>query len=312
MLRIFAAALLAPAMLLSVSADASCGSAFCTVNTDWGAQGLWTEPGTRFGLRFEYLDQDQPQSGTHEVAVGQMPMHHDEVRTINRNWLATLDHGFDERWSMSLAMPLVDRSHEHIHNHHGAQLPESWNFTEPGDLRVLGRYRASPAGPGFNFGLKLPTGRRDVRNADGDAAERTLQPGTGTTDLLLGAFVQGEQPERKLAWFAQGLVQSALNSRDEFKPGASLGLDAGLRYDAGGGLGLLLQANLLLRDRDEGDQAEPENSGGRWLWLSPGASLDLGRDWQVYAFVQVPLYQFVNGVQLVAERAVVLGVGGRF
>ena len=306
------AALLAPALLYSASAVASCGAAFCTVNTDWGAQGLWTEPGTRFGLRFEYMDQDQPQSGTQRVAVGQIPMHHDEVRTINRNWLATLDHGFNERWSMSVALPIVDRWHEHIHNHRGAKLPETWDFTEVGDLRVLGRYTAAPSGLGFNFGLKLPTGRHDVRNADGDEAERTLQPGSGTTDLLLGAYVQGELREHKLAWFAQGLVQAALNTRDEFKPGASLGIDAGLRYDVAGGIGLLLQANVLVRDRDEGVQAEPANSGGRYAWLSPGVSVDLGRDWQIYAFVQLPLYQDVNGVQLVAERAAVLGVSARF
>ena len=41
---------------------------------------------------------------------------------------------------------------------------------------------------GLSFGLKLPTGEFDVRNAMGALAERSLQPGTGTTDLLLGAF----------------------------------------------------------------------------------------------------------------------------
>ena len=63
-------------------------------------------------------------------------------------------------------------STRHIHNHHGAQIPETWNFTEVGDARVLGRrqWHAENAGAqrldffGLNFGLKLPTGKTDVRN----------------------------------------------------------------------------------------------------------------------------------------------------
>jgi hypothetical protein len=38
----------------------------------------------------------------------------------------------------------------------------------------------------------------------------------------------------------------------------------------------------------------------------------IGKDWQAYAFLQQALYQYVNGVQLVAERGVVLGISGRF
>ena len=54
-------------------AQASCGSAFCLVNTNWGAQGVWTEPGWRGDLRYEYINQDQPRAGTQDVSVGQIP-----------------------------------------------------------------------------------------------------------------------------------------------------------------------------------------------------------------------------------------------
>lgn len=312
MLRIIAAALLAPAVVFSGGALASCGAAFCTVNTDWGAQGAWTERGARYGLRFEYVDQDQPRTGTRNLAVGEIRKHHDEVRTINRNWVASVDYGFDERWSLSAVLPLVDRSHAHIHNHMGAQIHDSWNFSEAGDLRLLARYRFAPRQSGVNVGLKLPTGKTNVRNAAGDEAERTLQPGTGTTDLLLGAFTQQSLPAKDLSWFVQGLAQLPLAKRDEFRPGQRLSLDAGLRYQAAANLGLMLQANLLLRGRDKGANAETEDSGGRSLWLSPGASYALGKDWEAYAFLQRALYQHVNGVQLVADTAVALGVNGRF
>ena len=315
----FSAAL---AVLAIAAAHAACGAAFCTVNTDWNAQGAWAEPGTRYGLRFEYLDQDQPQTGTRRLAVGEIRKHHDEVRTINRNWLASVDHAFDAAWGMSLALPLIDRAHQHIHNHHGAQLPESWNFTEAGDVRALARYQFAPeqsrdgsgasSGAGLELGLKLPTGAFNVRNAGGGLAERTLQPGSGTTDALLGAHYRRSLPQHDLSWFAHVQAQLPLAERDGFRPGERLSFDLGMRYDAGGDLGLLLQANLLLRGRDRGSEAESADSGGRSLWLSPGLAYALTRDLQAYAFVQRALYQKVNGVQLVATQAVALGVSARF
>ena len=39
---------------------------------------------------------------------------------------------------------------------------------------------------GVLIGLKLPTGKTKVTNDDNELAERTLQPGTCSTDTLLG------------------------------------------------------------------------------------------------------------------------------
>jgi hypothetical protein len=165
---------------------------------------------------------------------------------------------------------------------------------------------------GLNFGLKLPTGDYKQRNAEGELAERTLQPGTGTTDALLGAYLVRLLPLKDLSWFAQAQMQMPLNARDGYKPGQRVTADAGLRYDLGDRMSLLLQANLLVRGRDSGVNAEPEDSGGRSLFLSPGASVALGKDVRVYGFLQLPLYQYVNGVQLTADKAGVIGVSARF
>lgn len=214
----------------------------------------------------------------------------------------------------------MDRSHFHIHNHQGEQLPESWDFRAAGDARVLARYRlATFEDPeprlgtvGLTFGLKLPTGRIDVRNPDGDPAERTLQPGTGTTDALLGAYYAQLLPAKDLSWFVQGLLQAPLDQRDGYRPGRRLALDGGLRYDATDRLSLLLQVNVLYRGRDQGANAEPDDSGGRAWFLSPGLSCALTKDVRLYGFVQAPLYQSANGVQLTAQRAVVIGLTARF
>jgi hypothetical protein len=300
-------------------ATASCGSAFCTVNSNWTSESAMTESGSSLDLRYEYINQNQPRSGSDNVAVGQFPHHHDEVSTVNRNLLATYSHNFDSAWGVSVIAPVVDRNHFHIHNHQGEQLGERWDFRELGDVRVVGRYQLPYVGDplnasttGITFGLKLPTGRINKANADGDVAERSLQPGTGTTDAIIGAYYHQKLPQQDSSWFAQTQYQHALNSRDDFRPGDQFGIDAGYRHGLTDKLGALVQVNFLVKRRDSGAQAEPEDSGGRFVFLSPGLSYAVSDRVQIYGFVQKPLYQHVNGVQLTANKAFVVGVSGRF
>jgi hypothetical protein len=304
---------------LALPAHASCGAAFCLINTDWSAQGAWTDEGVRADVHYEYIDQDQPRHGRDTVGVGEIPRHHDEVETRNRNLVTSLDWSFAPSWGVGVVLPYVDRYHLHIHNHHGEKVPETWSFRELGDARVQVRHLVfespdaeKPRSWGYNFGLKLPTGKHDVANGDGDVAERTLQPGTGTTDALLGVYWHGAAPIEGWSWFTRAQAVLPLNSRDEYKPGKSLQVDGGIRYAWGDKTGLMLQANYVAKGRDSGAQAEPEDSGKRELFMSPGISYNVTRDAQVYAFVQVPLYQAVNGVQLTADWSALAGVSLRF
>jgi hypothetical protein len=305
----------------ATSAMASCGSAFCAVNTEWTSETAAGSPGGSFDLRYEHIDQSQPRAGSRKVAVGEVPNHHDEVNTRNDNLLANYSRAFDSGWGFSLTAPLVARRHIHIHNHHGARLEERWKFRELGDLRVTGRYQkavsgpdsATPARAGIIFGLKLPTGRIDLANADGAVAERSLQPGTGTTDAIVGAYFHQQLLQRGASWFAQSQYQRALNSKDDFKPGPQFGVDFGYSQSVlADRLSALIQLNILVKERDHGAAAEPADSGGRSAFLSPGLSYSLSDQMRAYAFYQQPLYQYVNGVQLTARHAIVLGVTARF
>ncbi len=303
-------------------AAASCGSAFCMVNTNWGVQGVWNEPGLRADLRLEYIDQDQPRNGTRNVAVGEIPAHHDEVRTINRNAFLTLDYGLSESWGISAVLPWIDRDHEHIHNHRGEQLRETWSFSDFGDARLVARYQSTTAQAqgqaerlgffGFTGGLKLPTGKTDVVNGEGEPAERTLQPGTGTTDALLGAYYREAIGHLNASWFGQANVQLPLDSHDDFRPGKQVTVDFGGRWDATDKLGLMLQLNAQWKGRDSGAQAEPDDSGSRTLSIAPGFTFAFTPTVQMYAFVQFPLYPYVNGVQLVADRSYAAGISAQF
>jgi hypothetical protein len=68
----------------------------------------------------------------------------------------------------------------------------------------------------------------------------------------------------------------------------------------------------MIKGKDSGANAEPDVSGSRTLFLSPGLAYSITHDFQLYSFVQLPLYRFYNGVQLAVDWSVVAGVTVRF
>ena len=298
-------------------AQASCGSAFCVLNTNWATQGLASEPGTaRLDLRYEFVDQKHLRSGSRQISAVEDTGDTTELRTINRNLLTTFDYSFSNNWTISASAPVLARSHSHISDPTGDATPESWNFTKIGDARVLGFYRLNNSDPTLNhgliMGLKLPTGDFQVRNGDGTTAERALQPGTGSTDLVLGGYYSAPGWHPDSIWFAQGLVQQPVATKDGFKPGTQYQLNLGYRYPVNDSLQVLAQINTLIKTRDTGVNAEPELSGSKTVFLSPGLSYSLTHDVQLYGFLQFPVYRYVNGTQLSADWSLIVGMTMRF
>ena len=314
----FQNSLLAFAMLtITANVNASCGGAFCNINTDWDVHGVPTGKGIRLDLRGEYVKADDIRNGSRKVAKTDELDEENEIRTINRNFIATLDYSINQEWGITLRLPVVDRAHRHDINTIDGTEAEKWDFSGLGDAQVIARkslYQtgnlASSSNAGIRFGLKLPTGKFSEENSSGDAAERMLQPGSGTVDSLLGVYYN--QRDGNLSWFTQALWQHALNTRDNYKPGQRLGIDAGLSYSATPKVNLLLQLNAQLRGKDSGGAAEPENSGGKSLNLSPGISYRIAQNAQIYGFIQKPIYQYVNGRQLTPDWSAAIGLTTSF
>jgi hypothetical protein len=306
------------ASLLPSIAMASCGSSFCAVNSNWTAESMLAEARNAFDLRYEYINQDQPMSGSTKLYVGQVKAHHDEVSTQNRNLVASFSHNFGGGLGVTVSGAVGERDHFHIHNHHGAQIEDRWDYAKLGDVRVVGRYQMltvtdplQPASGGITFGVKLPTGKINVANAGGSLAERSMQPGTGTTDLIAGAYYHQKLTASDASWFVQGQYQRALRERDNYRPGGQLGLDLGVRKGLAGKLSLLAQLNYVNKGADSGSEGEPDSSGGHFVYASPGLSYSLSGTLQMYAFYQVPLKRHVTGVQLTANKALVIGLSGQ-
>ena len=303
--------------LLSGAASAGCGGSFCSIATDEDALGPWTKPGWRVDLRGEFVRQSTLRSGRDKVSPAAAPDSTDESLTRNRNLLASLDYAWDERWGATVTLPWVGRRHEHTaYDAAGAATAESWRFGRAGDARIVGRYQISGLPDhehafGVQFGLKLPTGSTTVANGDGTRAERALQPGTGTTDLVLGAYYHAHLSERT-SGFVQVSAVNALNSHEDYRPGRQVTLNLGVSHRLTDAVNGLLQLNAVHRASDRGVQAEPEDSGSTQLFLSPGLSVAVGKAARVYAYLQLPLSQRVTGTQLTADRSIVVGYGQAF
>lgn len=302
-------------MLFSLAAHASCGSASCSLATHIDGLGLTTNNGWQMDLRYEYIKQHQLRSGTQKTDPAFVDGEHTEMYTTNKNLVATLDYSSANRWGISLQLPYVQREHYHIFDNAGSLEDETWKFGTLADARVIGRYMlaadsANNTQAGVQLGVKLPTGKTDEANAAGEVAERSLQPGTGTTDVIVGYFRSRDLTLFDIAGrgFLQLQAQAALRQHDGYRTGHQYRLNTGMVFHPTAGLSPILQINVLRKPRDKGSKGNPADSGAEYFWFSPGLSRQIGHSARLYGFVQLPLYQRVNGTQLTANWTTSIGI----
>ena len=304
-----AASLVIPGTVLACS---SCG---CTLSSDWSSQGIAPSgEGIRVDLRFDYFNQDQLRSGTGKVNRGSLEVPNDseiQQQTINRNYALGIDYSPGADWGVNLQLPYFDRYHTTIAP--GDTEISTSHTKSIGDVRLVGRYLGftSDHSIGVQLGLKFATG--SINNnfiagpQEGELLDRGLQPGTGTTDLLVGAFNFGAL-NRDWDYFVQGMLQQPLNSRDEFRPGTGFNLNAGVRYMAYEHFIPSLQINARIEGRESGANADVDNSGASLVYLSPGVNFQVAGALHGYAFFQLPIYQRVNGLQIEPRYTATVGI----
>ncbi len=317
-LRHIAAALAAAASILTPRVSRACSSCGCILSSDWASQGYVAGAGFHLDLRLDAFDQDALRAGTGAVDRRRIALPADreiQQTTINRNLALNLDYSSNAVWGVSVQVPFFDRRHTTVAA--GDTAASASHTRSIGDVRVIGRYQGfSPdRTTGAQFGLKLATGAFNAGFTGGPEAgvplDRGLQPGTGTTDVLLGAYHFGALG-RYWNYFAQALVQQPLNSRRNFKPGTGLNVNAGVRYTANRSVVPQIQVNLRAEKRESGAEADVENSGATLVYLGPGITVRVVPGLAAYAFVQVPVYENVNGYQLEPRFAASVGLSSSF
>jgi hypothetical protein len=280
-------------------------------------------------LSFQYIDQEQPRLGVRKAHVGQIASDHDEIRTINRLAALQLNYPVNDRFQLALTVPYVSRSHQHF-DEENARF-ERWDFASAGDASVQGRIRLVVLGDlahsslWLTGGAKLPTGSRHEKGSSGEDAEVTIVPGTGSTDAVFGVtyqsgIVQNTALEGVLGHATVVPFFVALNGRvngrgtQNYRRGNEIQMNVGTEYPITQAVHLLAQVNgRVLSKDDAGETSENRDlTGGRYVYVSPGLRLLLGHGVSVYGFVQVPVYQRVNGLQLTANANYVAGIRKSF
>lgn len=319
--RLFSRALAAApfALALSSTPALACASCGCTFTSDWLNQGLVTQPGQAATLRVDYVPQSQLRTGTSKVDTSQLTIPNDreiERWTDNVYLTASYDRQFASDWGINVAVPLIIRPHATIAEDTDA---ESRSRTHGlGDIRVTARWQglSTPSGvTGLQFGLILPTGgfHQTFRSgpAQGEEVDRGLQPGTGTTQAVIGAY-HYRRLGRDWALMVQAQAQIALNAREDYRPGTIGEASLAVQWMGLGRVVPQLQINARINAQDSGLNADVENSGGEQVYLAPGLSMPLAARVSAFAHVQLPLYQHVVGWQLAPRVNLAAGLTARF
>jgi hypothetical protein len=316
-----------PALCLSIAPISSwaCASCGCTLNAD-AAMGYSAVPGWRLSFEYDYIHQDELRSGTHGIST--VPDGDElERETLNRYYTVGVDYNPTPDWSIALRVPYVNRTHSTYGDLDSAEplppLSYSRSFSL-GDIKLIGAYQGILPNHnlGLQLGVKLPTGHygTDVKFESGPNAgaplDASLQPGTGSTDIILGAYFY-QAINDSWRFFATAQFQSSLHSKqdqpgNDFRPGNSTTVSFGIRYENNPRWVPQLQMNLLHKSVDQGALADITDTAGYVAYLSPGLTTQLFGKVAVYGFAQLPVYSDLVGNQLFPHYTISVGASYAF
>ncbi|MEQ1814399.1 MAG: hypothetical protein ABL860_08130 [Candidatus Nitrotoga sp.] len=310
-------------------AHASCAASSCFLVT--GTQEGIANPGQLImDLSYRYIPTDRPQHGsksTNEVlaagidfATGTIePEHHRELRTLNELGQLDISYGVTPKFALSLSIPFMNnRYHEHNID---PFLPENYaseRTSGMGDLRLTGKYAVHTSLRHLlvaGLGIKTPTGEYKLRNSEGEINEPTLMPGTGAWNGLLSLHYAYQVRPREWDVFIASTYQLTTANSLEYKMGNTLLLNAGTNHHFTvheRGFTSSLQINLRQAPRDEFNNQNVPNTGGTWVYLTPGITVHTTASTAVYTHLQLPLYQNVNDTNLVPSYGLVIGLSQVF
>ena len=286
--------LLASLSLLAFSPSAAfacaCGCGVFDVGT--GTM-MPTSQGGNVWLEWDYMDQNVNWSGTGRSN----PLNNADKEIVSNFLTAGGQYMFNRSWGAQIEIPYTVRTFDTTDD---SGAPANFHHSAFGDVRMEGIYSglSDDMSTGITYGLKVPTGDYHWGGFDRDSAI-----GAGSLSTLLGFYHQGNI-EGQFNWFTNGLWDHAVTVASHYRPGDEYDGSLGSYYNAGPMAGAdnvapLLQLLGSYRLHDVGFNADPQDSGYRRLLISPGVEYDIDAV-KLYADVEVPVYQNVNGNQLTA------------
>jgi len=288
--------------------------------------GYSASAGWRVNLEYDYIHQDDLRSGTQSV-TGVPDGNELEHDTLNRYYTLGVTYSPNAVWNINVLVPYVVRTHSTYGDFDSsAPLPDlsSSRSSSWGDVKLIGSYQGflPTHNLGVQLGVKLPTGKYGTAidfysgpNA-GTPLDASLQPGTGSTDLIVGAYYY-QAISQNFDLTVSGQFQSAIKENqnqpgNDFRPGNSATLSLGLRYEAHSKWVPQLQLNLFRKSADQGALADTLDVQGTVAYLSPGITAQVVKSLHVYGFVQIPVYSNLDGYQLFPHYTTTVGLSYAF
>ena len=274
-----------------------------------------TSEGGEVWLQYDFLNQTQNWSGT-----GPSSSFNNPDKVIRTDFFtAGAQYMFNRSWGIEGEVPYWNRTFKTTTDFPSPGDTQTFNHDNIGDVRVKGVYTgfSEDMSTGVTFGLKLATGDFTYPNLDRDTSI-----GTGSTDLLLGGFHQGALTEdASFEWFVNGQWDHAFIDQLNYRPGDEFDAAIGSYYNEfylsdTSKIAPLLQIIGSIREHDVGlNASQPINginqSGYQRVMISPGVEYDIDKI-SLYGDVEVPVFQNMNGQQLVAPVALKFVVGYKF
>jgi hypothetical protein len=309
-----ATSILSLGSLFASTTDANACACGCSV-FDVGGLDMPQEQDHGGRIFFEYWSQDQKNN---YVGSSRAPADLNKDKDLKTQWYNVgLTYNFNRDWGIMIRVPtMANRSLTTQTDYLFPGQIQTFNSRTFGDLEVMGVYTGffPDMSTGLIFGLKLPTGTYTALGMD-----RDNQVGTGSTDLILGAFHRGLlsgdnawQYFSAFIWrqpFAyhqapdpQGFFDGNLGVVQTYHPGMQIDGAIGVVYNNWYNvLGFdkitpLAQVIVSHRESDSGTGADPLNSGFDRVMVSPGIEftkvLDEANKYvlKTYVDVEIPVY----------------------
>lgn len=169
-----------------------------------------------------------------------------------------------------------------------------------GDPEVLATLSLSPNPMGkMNVqaiaGVRLPLGKDDLKDAEGELSDHHLQPGSGAWAGLFGA--QALFGSAGLPLYASVSYQLNGSNDHDFSYGDVLRYNFAAQKGLGSVLDVIGEINGRYADYDKEGAEKDANSGGSVVYFSPGLRLRMFTAVSLRAQVQIPVFKDLHGEQ---------------
>jgi len=274
------------------------------------------------------LDEAQAYTKADGTTYTELPISMDMIK-----YTLTVGYGFSSRFKAFLSLPYV-RNTMKMSSFEDPMMGWMDMDMQPtsgvGDATLMGLYRLytnrdlRPTDVvTLGFGLKTATGSFTETLSNGSLIHAHMQPGTGSWDPLL-SLIYTKMLEQFLVQ-ADATYQYTTRNRQGYEFGDSLAVNLGGKYafsrelSASIGLTYLRVGRAVDQNGKYYDPAannslmdDPANTGNQSIWLSPCLQFFPVKNVAIDAKVQVPVWERVNGIQLVSRYQVQGGISYSF